>query len=1620
MTIGNAQGNFRSDGSGNWSNPGTWALTSGTDADGVPDADDNVLIIFSHSVVVDINSAANSVRLDNGTANISLLLQANLSVATYLTIQEPVADNITNTVQVGQYMLSAGSFDMGSGTANATRQRILSISTGTVSIAGNVIVQGVANTQIVFTGAGKMEIGGTFTRDAATVFTVFSGSTVAYTGAAQTVVSTIAYSNLTLSGSGAKTTTGVSVSGILSMEGTATASAAVTLGTAATLKYNTATSRTTGVEWPATFTSTGGIIIANTGTITLGAAKTINTGVTLTIENGAIFNPAALTLTVSGGATISNNGTIDFSNATAVIRSGTTGTSTLTMGATGVIKTIDPAGLGPVANASLQTQAGGAWTLTSLSTNGTIEYYRSADATGIITDMNYNNLTITNANAKTWTPAAARTINGTVTVNGVFTIAGAAQQISVRGDWNNSGGTFNPGNSTILFTNSGAGHQIGGTTATQTFNSLTVAIGSTNTLQFTGSTSTVVVNNTLTMTSGMIQTGTGVLALGVSAASTGTFTYTAGTIIGKFRRWVASGAAAVNVKFPVGTSTRVQTIDIDFSTTNRTAGGSLTTEFIASNPGALGLPQTVGGVSIYDPSPSGYWSVVNAGITGGSYTATVNATGFLFPNGVNTINDLSNTRLIKRSSIPGSSWESSASTGGTHNAPGNLNSVSASGLTTFSDFSVGVTCLSLPVPRLFGQSQCVGVTAVQFSVTPSNYSGTSFEWFSNTINSNSGGTSTGISTDVFTPPTTVAGTNYYYCVVTRGCDAKTTQAAEMIVLNPPITDAITDISVCNGETVNIPAFTGTGNIFDWSNNNAAIGLASSGSNNIAPFIANNSGVVPVTATIDVNAKYARAYIANRGSSIAVINTITNRMERLINTRGTPFGDGIEPIAVAINSTGTKAYYSNLTSNNVTVFNIQTEAVEAMMPTGGYGAHGIAISPDDSRVFVTNLSSNTVSVFSTATNTLIATINVQQYPIAVLVSQDGSKLFVTNQNSGTISVINAITLAPITTINIGGGVTGLAMHPDGTRLYASHIGSNSVLVINTVTYGIMANIVGFNYPLICVPNKDGSRLYVSNYNGSNVSVVNTASNSIISSISIASGGQASGLSFTPDFKYLFATGINGYVFKIDVATNTVVDSYSSPYVLAGPFSYGNFVSKVGSCSGTPETFTITVNPTPTAPNANAQTFCNQNDPRVADLQATGSNLKWYNVSSGGMPLNSVDPITSTTYYVSQTVNNCESARTSVTVTIENGLPVPPLAINGDAQTRSISSGSAIDIYSSAGCRIIGSVNSAGTSPVSGSIAAKTWIESSVPTYAGQPFVARHYEITPVTNPSTATGRITLYFTQQEFTDFNNHSSSILDLPTGPADLSGIANLRISKYAGTSSNGFGLPGTYAGTASVIDPADNDIVWNGTLSRWEVSFDVTGFSGFVIQTSSFTLPLTLLDFNGKLVNTDAVLTWTTENEINTGSFEIERSLDGRQYTKVGMVRAVNATGTHQYQFLDPAVLNTAQSFIFYRLKQIDTDGRFSYSRIVLLNTGKKYQVQVFPNPASDLVNLTIHAARTETVQVTVRDLAGRILISRQQVLRNGDNVLQLDISRISTGTYLVEVMGPEWQLVNRIVVQ
>ena len=212
------------------------------------------------------------------------------------------------------------------------------------------------------------------------------------------------------------------------------------------------------------------------------------------------------------------------------------------------------------------------------------------------------------------------------------------------------------------------------------------------------------------------------------------------------------------------------------------------------------------------------------------------------------------------------------------------------------------------------------------------------------------------------------------------------------------------------------------------------------------------------------------------------------------------------------------------------------------------------------------------------------------------------------------------------------------------------------------------------------------------------------------------------------------------------------------------------------------------------------------------------------------------------------------------------------------------------------QLICSITSNGMSPISGNTTAKVWVESTLPAQ----YVKRHYQITPDNNASTATGNITLYFTQAEFDDFN--AVNTVKLPTGPADNAGKAGLKIEKRSGTSSDGTGLPNTYpAGTPTTIDPDDANIVWNSTLSRWEVSFDVTGFSGFFAKTISGALPVVFGDVTASIVNGQLLVRWKIVTENEAAKYIIEVSKDGNTFKPAGEVltKITNGQSTDKLEY-------------------------------------------------------------------------------------------------------------------------
>lgn len=326
----------------------------------------------------------------------------------------------------------------------------------------------------------------------------------------------------------------------------------------------------------------------------------------------------------------------------------------------------------------------------------------------------------------------------------------------------------------------------------------------------------------------------------------------------------------------------------------------------------------------------------------------------------------------------------------------------------------------------------------------------------------------------------------------------------------------------------------------------------------------------------------------------------------------------------------------------------------------------------------------------------------------------------------------------------------------------------------------------------------------------------------------------------------------------------------------------------------------------------------------------------------------------------------------------------------------------------GCNSLVMITPNGTSPVSGTINVCVKIENTVPFYNGEAYLQRHYDITPATNPTTSTARITLYVLQSEFDAFNAaNGASQPDLPTGPSDVSGKANLRITQYGGTGT----LPGTYSGSTTLIDPADADIVWNGY--HWEISFNVTGFSGFYIHAPFYSapLPVSLLNFSGYNEGGRNVLNWSTGNEESNKGFEVLRSSDGINYTGIGFVNTLadggNSSRLLDYTFTDAQPTGTVQ---FYRLRQENHDGRSSWSQVVQIRAGQPAATSIgilSPNPAVNVLNVLITAPARTRLTVLLTDLTGRILAQQPVQVETGNNTIQLNVSGLARGAYLVKLL-------------
>ncbi|MCF2503959.1 T9SS type A sorting domain-containing protein [Dyadobacter sp. CY107] len=196
---------------------------------------------------------------------------------------------------------------------------------------------------------------------------------------------------------------------------------------------------------------------------------------------------------------------------------------------------------------------------------------------------------------------------------------------------------------------------------------------------------------------------------------------------------------------------------------------------------------------------------------------------------------------------------------------------------------------------------------------------------------------------------------------------------------------------------------------------------------------------------------------------------------------------------------------------------------------------------------------------------------------------------------------------------------------------------------------------------------------------------------------------------------------------------------------------------------------------------------------------------------------------------------------------------------------------------------------------------------------------------------------------------------------------------------------------GTAAIAND-DNDgfvIIWGTDDSIFASRLTKDGL-----------LPVTLVTFDALAENDNAVLTWTTSQETNNKGFEVERSADGKHFEKIGFVNPYSSGSdtTQNYQYTDSAPLSGPN---YYRLKQLDHDGKFAYSKMVHLDFKNGSKFLVYPNPASKAIYVD---TPYENGNIQVTDMIGRAVFNTPPT----GTLTHVDIANLPVGMYVVKTIS------------
>lgn len=205
-----------------------------------------------------------------------------------------------------------------------------------------------------------------------------------------------------------------------------------------------------------------------------------------------------------------------------------------------------------------------------------------------------------------------------------------------------------------------------------------------------------------------------------------------------------------------------------------------------------------------------------------------------------------------------------------------------------------------------------------------------------------------------------------------------------------------------------------------------------------------------------------------------------------------------------------------------------------------------------------------------------------------------------------------------------------------------------------------------------------------------------------------------------------------------------------------------------------------------------------------------------------------------------------------------------------------------------------------------------------------------------------------------------------------------------------------GNNSGETTLNDNTSNGN--NGTLNNFTLNGNN---SNWVASTAP--LPVELIDFQGKLNDKEINLQWWTASEINNAGFEVEKLSEGRFWQSIAFVDGKGTTNEiNKYQYQD---LNPFSGINYYRLKQIDLDGVFEYSKVITVEYNNvKKNIKVFPNPSNGLINIQIDNPVTQGMEIKVVDNLGRKIWESEFI--EGESNWRKEMEIEGYGIYIITV--------------